>query len=93
MCVALPGTVEKIEDKTVVVDFSGNKVRAFGGFCPVKVGDRVLVHAGCVLQVVSQTEAEEIESILKDMEEIGGDVFPESDGSARYAAAAGRGLS
>ena len=70
MCVALPGIVEKIEEKTAVVDFSGNKVNAFAGFCEVAVGDRVLVHAGCILQVVSQTQAEEIESILKDMEDV-----------------------
>ncbi|MBQ7676612.1 MAG: HypC/HybG/HupF family hydrogenase formation chaperone [Lachnospiraceae bacterium] len=72
MCVALPGIVEKIEDNNVIVDFSGNKVRAFGGFCKLAPGDRVLVHAGCVLQVVSQSEAEELESILKDIDVIGG---------------------
>ena len=72
MCVALPGIVKKIEEKTAVVDFSGNRVNAFAGLCPVKVGDRVLVHAGCILQVVSQSEAEEIESILADMKDVMG---------------------
>lgn len=73
MCVALPGVVESIEDGMAIVNFSGNRVRAMTGLCDVKCSDRVLVHAGCILQVVSQSEAEEIESILRDIEEIGGE--------------------
>ena len=68
MCVAYPGTVLEIKDKNAVVDFSGNKVNARAGLVDIHPGDRVLVHAGCILQVVSQKEAEEIESIMKDME-------------------------
>ena len=71
MCVALPGTVVEIKDKTAVVDFSGNRVNAAAGLLPVKTGDRVLVHAGCILQIVSQSEAEEIEELLAEMSEAG----------------------
>ena len=67
MCVALPGTVTEINEDTAVVDFAGNKVNAATGLLDVKVGDRVLVHAGCILQVVSQSEAEEIEELLNEM--------------------------
>ena len=67
MCVALPGTVTEIKDNKAVVDFNGNKVNAISGLIPVKVGDRVLVHAGCILQVVSQSEAEEIEELLAEI--------------------------
>ncbi len=67
MCVALPGTVLEVNGDTAVVDFSGNKVNAAAGLIKVKEGDRVLVHAGCILQIVSQSEADEIEELLAEM--------------------------
>ncbi|MEE8885007.1 MAG: HypC/HybG/HupF family hydrogenase formation chaperone [Eubacteriales bacterium] len=72
MCVALPGTVIKIDRKTntATVDFSGNQVKARTGLVPVDIGDRVLVHAGCVMQKLSETEAEEIASLLAEMDEV-----------------------
>ncbi len=69
MCVALPGTVVEVNDKTAVVDFSGNRVTAAAGLLEVKPGDRVLVHAGCILQIVSQSEAEELENLLSELSE------------------------
>ena len=72
MCVALPGIVEEINEDTAVVNFSGNKVNALTGLIPVKVGDRVLVHAGCIMQVISQTEAEEIEMLFNELSEAAG---------------------
>lgn len=68
MCVALPGTVTKVSGNTAEVDFSGNKISAAAGLLDVKVGDRVLVHAGCILQVVSKSEAEELEELLAMMQ-------------------------
>ena len=68
MCVALPGIVEAVEGNIVTVDFHGSKVQAHGGLVEVKPGDRALVHAGCVLQVLSETESEEIEELLKEIE-------------------------
>lgn len=72
MCVALPGIVEEINEDTAVVSFSGNKVNALTGLIPVEVGDRVLVHAGCIMQVISQTEAEEIEMLFNELSEAAG---------------------
>ncbi len=86
MCVALPGTVVKMEEDYAIVDFSGNTVKAFAGFCPVKVGSRVLVHAGCILQVVSQSQAEETEAILRDMEEMFSPIKPSSHAKEGVAA-------
>ena len=68
MCVALPGVVTEVKGKNAVVDFSGNRVNAAAGLLPVKVGDRVLVHAGCILQVVSKSEAEELEQLLNELQ-------------------------
>ncbi|MCR5098705.1 MAG: HypC/HybG/HupF family hydrogenase formation chaperone [Lachnospiraceae bacterium] len=69
MCVALPGTVVEVDNevKTAVVDFSGNRVTAASGLINVVPGDRVLVHAGCILQKVSQSEADELESLLTEL--------------------------
>ncbi|MCD8127912.1 MAG: HypC/HybG/HupF family hydrogenase formation chaperone [Clostridiales bacterium] len=71
MCVALPGKVTAVEGRTATVDFSGNLVRARAGLAPVKVGDWVLVHAGCILQTVSANEAEEMEDIFREVEALG----------------------
>ena len=69
MCVAMPGTVIEVKERTAVVDFSGNRVEARSGLTEVKEGDRVLVHAGCILQKVSEEEAKILEAL---MEEVGG---------------------
>lgn len=66
MCVALPGKVIEIKGRDAVVDFSGNQVTARAGLVDVKVGDYVLVHAGCVIQKVSQQDMEDLKS-LNDM--------------------------
>ncbi len=71
MCVALPGKVTAVEGRTATVDFSGNIVQARAGLAPVKVGDWVLVHAGCILQTVSSSEAEEMEDIFREVEALG----------------------
>ncbi len=67
MCVALPGTVTKIEDGFATVDFSGNTVNAATGLVDVSVGDKVLVHAGCIIQKVQKEEAEELEELFSIM--------------------------
>ena len=69
MCVAIPGTVKEILDERYVnVDFSGNIVKAASGLVNVNIGDRVLVHAGCIIQTVTEKEAEQIEEIFREME-------------------------
>lgn len=63
MCVALPGKVIEIKDRDAVVDFNGNQVTARAGLVDVKVGDYVLVHAGCVIQKVTQQDMEDLENL------------------------------
>lgn len=69
MCVALPGVVLKVGDREAVVDFSGNQVHARSGLVKVKPGDQVLVHAGCIIQKISQDEAEEMNELMKELQE------------------------
>ncbi len=72
MCVAWPGTVIEVRDRKAVVDFSENRVEARTGLVEVEPGDRVLVHAGCILQKVSESEAEELMQLFHDLEESAG---------------------
>ncbi len=72
MCVAFPGTVieTKPVEKTATVDFGGTIVTARTGFTKVEVGDHVLVHAGCVLQVLKEDDAKALEEIFDDIAEL-----------------------
>jgi len=72
MCVAWPGTVIEVKGRQAIVDFSENRVEARTGLVDVEPGDRVLVHAGCILQKVSESEAEELEHLFRDLEESAG---------------------
>lgn len=67
MCVALPGKVVEIREKEAVVDFNGNQVTARMGLVDIKVGDYVLVHAGCILQKVSPQDAESLTELMEDV--------------------------
>ena len=69
MCVALPGTVVKVNGRKATVDFSGNTVEAEAGLVRIKPGDKVRVHAGCILQVLAEEEGRELEELFKELEE------------------------
>lgn len=87
MCVAYPGTVIalKEEGREAVVDFAGTVLNARTGFLPVREGDHVLVHAGCVLQVLPEDEAKALESIFNDIAEIEGHSKPYAAEAAEEA--------
>ncbi len=92
MCVAYPGTVIalKEEGREAVVNFGGTVLNARTGFLPVREGDHVLVHAGCVLQVLPAEEAQAMESIFNDIAEIDGKTKPYADADAGEKESAGR---
>ena len=69
MCVALPGKVIEIKGRDAVVDFNGNQVTARAGLVDVKVGDYVLVHAGCVIQKGTQQDMDDLENLNELMGE------------------------
>ncbi|MBR2045225.1 MAG: HypC/HybG/HupF family hydrogenase formation chaperone [Agathobacter sp.] len=69
MCVALPGKVIEKKERDVVVDFNGNQVTARAGLVDVNVGDFVLVHAGCVIQKVTQQDMEDLQNLNDLMSE------------------------
>ena len=71
MCVALPGKVLEVKGDVAVCDFNGNIVEARAGLVDVVQGDHVLVHAGCILQKVSQGEAEDLQNLMNDIAKFG----------------------
>lgn len=71
MCVAAEGTVLSVNGRDAVVDFHGNQVTAKRGLVEVKEGDRVLVHAGCILQKISREEEEQITDLSDLFAEVG----------------------
>ena len=68
MCVAAPGLVKKVDNGKILVDFNGNEVEAYAGLVDVKEGDYALVHAGCVIQTLKKSEAEEILELMGGLE-------------------------
>ena len=67
MCVAIPGKVIAIKGRRASVDFSGNIVEADAGFVDIKPDDRVLVHAGCIIQKLSDEDADFMEEVLEEI--------------------------
>jgi hydrogenase expression/formation protein HypC len=70
MCVAVPGKVIAIEGDLAQVDFNGNIVNANIALIDAKIGDYVLIHAGCAIEVLSEQSAEEIKSLFDELEEL-----------------------
>lgn len=67
MCIAIPGKVTKVEDGVATVDFSGNKVNALSGLVDVKPDDYVLVHAGCIIQVMKERDAKDLMELMEEV--------------------------
>ena len=60
MCLAVPGELVKINGNQGEVNFSGVTRQADLRLVPgAKVGDYLLVHAGCAIQIVPEDEAKE----------------------------------
>ncbi len=68
MCIAVPGKVLSIADGRAKVDFSGNIVEADVRLVDAKVGDYVLVHAGCAIEIMKPSQADDLAALLKEIE-------------------------
>ena len=64
MCIATSGVIIKKRGHKADVSFGGNVIEAEAGLTGCEVGDHVLVHAGCIIQVLSENEAEEMDEIM-----------------------------
>lgn len=71
MCVAAPGKIIEIDGNTAKIDYSSNITTVNKGIVDCKVGDWVLVHAGLIIQVLSENEAEYMVELFNELEELG----------------------
>lgn len=70
MCVAAPGKVIEINGDTAILDYDGNRISANKGIVDVNVGDYALVHAGLIIQVLPEDEANYMLELFRDLEEL-----------------------
>jgi hydrogenase expression/formation protein HypC len=65
MCIAVPMKLIEIEGNTGKVLFSGNKMNVNISLVSPKIGDYLLIHAGCAIEIVQQEIADEILDIFE----------------------------
>lgn len=68
MCIAIPGKVESIDGNMAKVDFNGNLVNVNTGIIETEVGQYVLVHAGCAIEVMEKDKAQELIDLFAELE-------------------------
>lgn len=71
MCVAAPGKIIEINNNEATIEYSSNITHASIGIVDAKVGDWVLVHAGLVIQVLPDDEAQYMLELFNELEELG----------------------
>lgn len=69
MCVAVPGKITEINGNVAKVNIRNNTCDANISLVSAQVGDYVLVHAGCVIEVLEKDMAEDLLSIFDELEE------------------------
>jgi hydrogenase expression/formation protein HypC len=69
MCVAVPGKITEINGNIAKVNILNNITEVNIRLVTVEIGDYVLVHAGCVLEVMNKNTAEEILHLFDELEE------------------------
>lgn len=69
MCIAVPGKLIEMDGTRGKVDVRGNILPVELGIVQAKIGDYLLIHAGCAISVVRESEAEEIQALLEMVEE------------------------
>jgi hydrogenase expression/formation protein HypC len=65
MCIAIPGKLIAMEGGRGTVDIRGNILPVELGIVKAIIGDYILVHAGCAISVISQSEAEELDELFR----------------------------
>ena len=71
MCIAVPMKLLSIdtESRSGTVLFSGNEMTVNLSLVSPEVGDYVLIHAGCAIEIVESEPAEELLEIFALLEE------------------------
>ncbi|MBE6090022.1 MAG: HypC/HybG/HupF family hydrogenase formation chaperone [Clostridium beijerinckii] len=68
MCLAIPAQVRSIDNYNAIIDIMGLESRINIQLIEeLKVGDYVLVHAGCAIQKIDKDYFEELQRIFKSI--------------------------
>ena len=70
MCIAAPMKIISIdrETNTARAELGGNTLNVNISLISPKVGDFVIVHAGCALEIITRSAAEEISGLFDEIE-------------------------
>jgi hydrogenase expression/formation protein HypC len=67
MCLAIPMTIVKIEGNTAIASVNGVETEVNYAMTPdIKLNDKVLVHAGFIIEKLDEEQAREIEATWKE---------------------------
>ena len=58
MCVGVSGKVVSFDEKTAVIESNGAKIKVRRDFVDISKGDLVMVHAGYIMQRITEDDAE-----------------------------------
>jgi len=67
MCVAVSGKLIEKNGNNGRVSIRGNIIAVELGIVDAEVGDYVLVHAGCAITKVSQSDSDELDELLREI--------------------------
>lgn len=68
MCIAMPAQIKDIDDYSATIDMMGIESKTNVQLIEdLKVGDYVLVHAGCAIQKIDKCYFEELQKIFQLM--------------------------
>jgi len=80
MCLAMPGKIIRVDDKTARVDFDGVERDVHIELLPgAGAGDYILAHAGFAIQIIDRREAEETLRLLRELMDESGEAFGEPE--------------
>lgn len=66
MCYAIPGRIEAIDNKMLVVDYFGEKKKAYNELDGLSVGDYIYAQGGYAIQKIPEDEAKSILAVWKE---------------------------
>ena len=70
MCIATAGKVMSIQEDYAKVDVAGNTIDVNIKLVNPKIGDFVLLHAGCAIEILKEDNAKELMDIHAELEEL-----------------------
>ena len=72
MCIAVPMKVTSVDEQTHTgqVLLSGSEMSVDMRLVSPKVGDYVLVHAGCAIEILKPGESEELERLHREIRDL-----------------------